>query len=82
LHGRIFPFNINKLPIDAGSAHWFGATAFMLARLDKPLRPAGAAKTAKAKTGEDDRLQSLVRVSCGSTCPRREAMLAETISAA
>jgi hypothetical protein len=55
LRGRIFPFNINKLPIDAGSAHWFGATAFMLARLDKPLRLTGVVKTAKAKVGEDER---------------------------
>jgi hypothetical protein len=25
--GRIFPFNINKLPIDGGSARWNGMSA-------------------------------------------------------
>jgi len=34
---------------------WDGAGRFMLARLDKPLRPIGAVKTAEAPSGENDR---------------------------
>jgi TRAP-type mannitol/chloroaromatic compound transport system permease small subunit len=37
----------------------------MLARLDKPLRPIGAAKTAEAHLGEDLSLQSLLKLSNG-----------------
>ena len=37
----------------------------MLARLDKPLRLTGAAKTAKAQLGEDYRVQSLLKLSRG-----------------
>jgi TRAP-type mannitol/chloroaromatic compound transport system permease small subunit len=37
----------------------------MLARLDKPLRPVGAAKTAEAQLGEDLSLQSLMKLSRG-----------------
>ena len=48
---RIFPFNINKLPIDGDVTRWIGAAALMLARLDKPLRPIGAVKTAEAQLG-------------------------------
>jgi TRAP-type mannitol/chloroaromatic compound transport system permease small subunit len=37
----------------------------MLARLDRPLRPIGAAKTAEAHLGEDLSLQSLLKLSNG-----------------
>jgi len=55
----------------------------MLARLDKPLRRTGAVKTAKARLGEELSLQSLLKMSHGSTRSTRggEAMLVETIGA-
>ena len=37
----------------------------MLAWLDKPLRPVGAVKTAEVRSGEDHRLQSLLKLSRG-----------------
>jgi hypothetical protein len=54
----------------------------MPARLDKPLRPMGAVKTAEAQFGEGLSLQSLL-MSHGYTRSTRdgEAMLIETIGA-
>jgi hypothetical protein len=56
----------------------------MLARLDKPLRLTGAAKTAKAKIGGGLSLQALLKMSRGSTRSTRgrQAMLVEAIGAA
>jgi hypothetical protein len=55
----------------------------MLAGLDKPPRLTGAAKTAKAKLGEEISLQSLIMMSHASTRSTRgaEATLVESIGA-
>jgi hypothetical protein len=39
----------------------------MLARLDKPLRPRAAVKTAKAQLGEEKSLHSLLQMNHGCT---------------
>ena len=52
---EIFPFNINKLPIDEGIARWFGALASCeFGRISRGART-GAVKTAEAAGGEDHR---------------------------
>lgn len=52
---EIFPFNINKLPIDECIARWFGALASCeFGRISRGART-GAVKTAEAAGGEDHR---------------------------
>jgi hypothetical protein len=60
----LIPRQFVHFPIDAATCRSNGATAFTPARLDKPLRLTGAAKTAKAQWGGLS-LQSLLQMSHG-----------------
>jgi hypothetical protein len=51
--------------------------AFMLARLDEPLRPIGAVKTAEAKRGRLS-LQSLLRMSRATPAARGDEAILDT----
>jgi hypothetical protein len=78
----LIPRQFVHFPIDAATSRSNGAIAFMPARLDKPLRPTGAVKTAK-RNGGGLTLQSLLQMSHGIARSTRngEAMPVKTIGA-
>jgi hypothetical protein len=77
----LIPRQFVHFPIDAVTRRSKGAIAFMLAWLDKPLRPKGCGQDGKSAVGGGLSLQSLLHMSCGAARSTRvcEAMPVETI---